>query len=85
MKDIFLWMALAIVVYVVMALGSGADGHEAVVIDVANGNGVLAQICTSYAKEKYPNDPEAAKVEAQECYDWAAREMHPKEYTHEHS
>lgn len=54
-------------------------------IDVENGNGVLAQICTTYAYTKYPNDPEKAQLEAQACYDWAAGEMYPKEYVHGHS
>jgi hypothetical protein len=83
--DRLMWIAILLLSAAALLEAGRASSHEAVVIDVENGNGVLAQICTTYAYTKYPNDPEKAQLEAQACYDWAAGEMYPKEYVHGHS
>ena len=83
--DRLMWVVIVVTCLAALAGTVKAYSHEAVVIEVANGNGVLAQICTTYATNKYPNDPAQAQLEAQACYDWAAGEMYPQEYVHGHS
>ena len=68
-----------------MLFSSVAMSHEAVVIEVENGNGVIGSICVAYGNQKYPDSEEDAKVAAKACFDYAAEQMYPQDYVHGHS
>jgi len=85
MKFYLMYVAIAVLCAVVLLCPARSYAHEAAVITIENGDGVLRQICLALGQAEYPEDEDAAVELAQSCFDWAAHEMWPKPYTHDHS
>ena len=79
----------AITIVVALAwMTTPAEAHETVVVDVANGNGVLTQLCQQIVRQALTIgdiDVEDAPHMFQACFDYSAEQMYVGPYVHGHS
>jgi proteasome assembly chaperone (PAC2) family protein len=80
-----LMLLLSVVVFVAISLAGNSFGHNAVVVDADNADGVLKQLCTSIALKLEPIDEVKRAEVAEACFRWAVIEMYPKQFKHDHS
>ena len=85
MKYYLMYVTILCLCICALSCPSRAYAHEAAVITIENGDGVLKQVCLALGQAEYPEDEDAALELAKSCFDWAAHEMYPKPYTHDHS
>ena len=78
-------IVVTVVCWFALVHSFNALSHEAVVIQVGNGDGVLKQVCTALGQAEHPEDPVAANALASSCFDWAAKNMYAQPYPHDHS
>ena len=81
-------VATAVVCGAVFVMSQYSEAHEAVVIPVDNGNGVIKELCVMIAEQAMVIDDLDAG-DTQKVYDncvaRAATNMTPRHYDHEHS
>jgi len=85
MRFYLMYVAIAVLCLVVLLCPARSYAHEAAVITIENGDGVLSQVCLALGKAEHPEDEKEAAKLAQSCFDWAAHEMYPLTYIHDHS